>query len=89
MPTRNFEGMWMYPSLKDVLKVVGLCTINHYIGFCWETIAHFIVDQPLFLLCRERERKRGSMCRTFWWEQPMSVDVAESLLGDKGDMGDY
>jgi hypothetical protein len=86
--TRNFDGMWTYPSLKDVLKEVGLWTINHYIGVCWETIACFIVDQPLFALCRDWERKRGSTRCTFWWEQPMLINVEESLLGDEGDIGD-
>jgi hypothetical protein len=44
IPTRNQDGMWTYPSLRDVLKAVGLQTIGHYIGVCWETIARFIVD---------------------------------------------
>jgi hypothetical protein len=74
------------PKLKDVLKVVGLQTMDHYIGVCWETIARFIVDRPRFALCRDGKRKRG--CCTFWWEQPMSINVAESLPGNKGDMGD-
>ncbi len=61
VPTQNLDGTWKYPSLKDVLKAVGLWMIDHYIGVCWETIACFIVDQPLFALCRDGERKRGSM----------------------------
>ncbi len=66
MPTRNLDGTWTYPSLNDVLKAVRLRTIDHYIGVCWETIACFIVDQPLFVLCRDGERKRGSTHCTFW-----------------------
>jgi hypothetical protein len=62
--------------------------INHYIGFHWETPARFIVDQPLFVLSLDGESKRASMCCTFWWEQPMSINVAKSLPGDKEDMGD-
>jgi hypothetical protein len=88
MPTRNPDGMWTYPSSRDVLKAVGLRTIGHYIGVCWETIARFIVDRPLFALCRDGERKRGSVRCTFWWEQPLSIDGAESLLGDKVNEGD-
>jgi hypothetical protein len=65
MPARNPDGMWMYPSSKDVLKAVGLRMINHYIGVCQETIARFIVDQPLFALCQDGERKRGSVHCTF------------------------
>ncbi len=88
MPTRNPDGTWTYPSLRDVLKAVGLWTINHYIGVCQETIARFIVDQPLFALCWDGERKRGSVRCTFWWEQPLSIDGAESLPGDEDDKGD-
>jgi hypothetical protein len=87
MPARNSDGMWMYPSLKDVLKAVGLRMIDHYIGVCWETIARFIVDRPLFTLCRDGERKRGSVRCTFWWEQPLSINDAESLPGDNDDEG--
>jgi hypothetical protein len=88
MPTKNPDGTWTYPSSRDVLKAVGLQTINHYIGARWETIACFIVDQPLFALCRDGNRKRGSARCTFWWEQPLSIDVAESLPGDKEDERD-
>jgi hypothetical protein len=62
--------------------------INHYIGVHQENITRLIVDQPLFALCWDGESKRGSMRCTFWWEQPMSVDIAESLPGDEEDMGD-
>jgi hypothetical protein len=85
MPTKNPDRTWTYPSSRDVLKAVGLQMIDHYIGARWETIARFIVDGPLFALCRDGNRKRGSARRTFWWEQPLSIDVAESLLGDKED----
>jgi hypothetical protein len=88
VPIRNLDGTWKYPSLKDVLKAAGLQMIGNYIGVCWETIACFIVDQPLFALCWDGEKKRGSMRCKFWWEQPMSINVAESLPGDKEDMGD-
>jgi hypothetical protein len=88
MPTRNPDRKWTYPSSRDVLKVVGLQTISHYIGVCQETIARFIVDQPLFALCREGKRKRGSVRCTFWWEQPLSINGAESLPGDKDNEGD-
>jgi hypothetical protein len=65
MPAWNPDGTWTYPSSKDVLKVVGLRTINHYIGVCRGTIARFIVDRPLFALCRDGERKRGLVRCTF------------------------
>ena len=69
MTTQNPDGMLTYPSSRDVLKVVRLKTINHYIGVHWEIIARFILDQPLFAFCRDGERKRGLVHCTFWWEQ--------------------
>ncbi len=86
-PAQNPDRTWTYPSMKDVLKAVGLRTIDHYIGVCWETIARFIVDRPLFVLCRDQEKKRESVHHTFWWEQPLSIDNAESLPGDNDDKG--
>lgn len=68
-PTWNPDGTWKYPSSKDdVLKAEDLKTIGHYIGVCREreTIARFIVDQPLFALCLDGGRRRGSTHCTFW-----------------------
>ncbi len=87
-PTRDPDGTWTYPSSKDVLKAVELKMIDHYNGVCRETIARFIVDRPLFALFRDGGRKRGSTCRTFWWEQPLSLDNAGPLSpGDEEDEG--
>jgi hypothetical protein len=86
-PTRNPDRTWTYPSLKDVLKAVGLKMIAHYIGVCQETIARFIVDRPLFALCRDGGRRRGSKRCTFWWEQPLSLDNVGPPPGDKEDKG--
>ena len=86
--TQDSDRTWMYPSSKGVLKAVELKTIDHYIGVCRETIARFIVDQPLFVLCRDRGRKRGSTHHTFWWEQPLSLDNVGPLPpGDEEDEG--
>ncbi len=70
------------------LKAAGLQVIDLYIGVCRETFARFIVDRPLFALCRDGERKRGSACCKFWWEQPLSLGVVESLPGYKEDESD-
>jgi hypothetical protein len=67
---------------------VGLQMIDHYICVHLETIARFIMDRLLFALCWDGEWKRGSARCTFWWEQPLSIDVAESLPGDEDDKGD-
>ncbi len=62
--------------------------IDHYIGVRRETIARFIVDWPLFALCRDGGRRKGSTSRTFWWEQSLSLDDAGPLSpGDDEDEG--
>jgi hypothetical protein len=82
MPTRNPDGMWKYPSSKDVLKAAGLRMIDHYIGVCQETILlHRGPASILFALCQDGKRKRGSVHCTFWWEQPLSINDVESLPG--------
>ncbi len=78
-PAWNPDGTWTYPNLKEVLKAVGLKTIGKYIDVCKETIARFIVDQPIFALCWDGERRRGLATRTFWWEQPLTLDDPEAL----------
>jgi hypothetical protein len=87
-PTQNTDGTWTYPSSKDVLKAGGLKTINHYIRVCQETIARFIIDQPLFVLCRDGGRRRDSMRCTFWWELPLSLDNTGPPPGGKEDKGE-
>jgi len=87
-PARNPDGTWTYPNSKDVLKAVGLKTIGEYIGVRRETIARFIVDRPIFALCRVGERRRGSATRTFWWEQPLTLDDPEALPDRDEDEGD-
>ena len=87
-PNRTPDGTWTYPNSQDVLKAVGLKTISEYIAVRRETIARFIVDRPIFALCRDGERRRGSATRTFWWEQPLTLDDPEALPDREGDEGD-
>ena len=88
MPVRNPDGTWKYPNSGEVLKAVGLKTVGEYIAVRIETIARFIVDRPIFALCRDGERRRGSATRTFWWEQPLTLDNSESLPDDEEVDGD-
>ena len=72
---------------------MGLQSISHYIGVRRQHIANFIVNRPLFQLCLEGVRKRGSAHCQFWWEQPLDIDAAvllalaadESELSKDGD----
>jgi hypothetical protein len=72
---------------------VRLQSISHYIGIQRQHIANFIVNWPIFQLCLEGVRKRGSAHCRFWWEQPLDIDAAgllalaadESGLSKDGD----
>ncbi len=72
---------------------MGLQTISHYIGVRWQQVANFIVNRPIFQLCQEGVRKRGSVARQFWWEQPLDLETAglaamaadEEGVSDDGD----
>ena len=59
-----------------MLKAAGLEMILHYMDVCRQTVANFIVNQPIFELCAGAVRKRGSLVRPFWWDQPMDLDLA-------------
>ena len=64
------SGTWTYPSSKDVLKAVGLKTIDHYIGVRRETIARFIVDRPFFVLARMEEGREALRVARFGGSSP-------------------
>jgi len=79
MPKRDSStGVWKYPETEGVLEMAGLHTIEHYIAVRRATIAKYIVDRPIFDMCREGERRRGSSHRQFWWQQPCNFDAARS-----------
>jgi hypothetical protein len=75
-PKRNVDGSWMYPRSADVLTAAGLKTITHYMDVRQQTVANFIVNQPIYELCAGAVRKRGSPVQPFWWDQPMDLDTA-------------
>ncbi len=65
-PERNVDGSWTYPRSGDVLEAVGLKPIAHYVAIRRQTIANFIVNQPILELCAGAVRKRGLPVRPFW-----------------------
>ena len=77
-PQRNLDRYWMYPSIEDVLKEVGLKPITHYVEVMRQTIACFIVHRPIFDFCLEAERLRGTSLRQWWWEQQMDLELEEA-----------
>ena len=78
-PLQNARG-WEYPASGDMLKEVGLYPVEHYIRVRRNTIAAYIMHQPIFDDCRGRGRRRGSRPRQFWWDQPMTLDGARGAV---------
>ena len=61
MPKKDVTtGTWSYPVSKDVLEAAGLFTVEHYVKVRRQTIAAFIVERPIFAMCQEGGRRRGS-----------------------------
>ena len=89
-PERNANGSWSYPRSKEVLEAAGLQTIAHYMDVRRQTVANFIVNQPIWELCAGAVRRRGSPIRPFWWDQPMDLDLVKErglLLPAQGPAG--
>ena len=54
MPKKNTStGAWVYPASAAILEKAILYTIEKYIQVRRKTIAAFIVNRPIFNLCRE------------------------------------
>ena len=78
------SGEWHYPSSALALEEVGLHTIEHYVQVRRQTIAAYIVDRPIFELCMDGRRRQGTIPRTYWWEQPMDLDLARGAFPAPG-----
>ncbi len=49
---------------------------NHpHVDVRCQTVANFIVNQPIYELCVGAVRKRGSPVRPFWCDHPMDLDL--------------
>ena len=89
-PRLNPDGSWTYPNTEAVMKEVGLRSISHYVEVRRQHIFNFIVNRPIFDLCRESVRKRGSSPRLFWWDQPLTLadDLPAGVDDDGADGAD-
>jgi hypothetical protein len=56
-PMRLLGGTWTYPNSVQVLEDVGLKTVAHYVAVCWQHIANYIVNKPIFTTCVDRGRR--------------------------------
>jgi hypothetical protein len=89
-PKRGADGVWIYPSSKDVLQECSLRTIKDYIRKRRDTIAIYVATRPILEACRQGERQRGSMPRQWWWEQLITLgddDATGSEAQDDGSVG--
>jgi hypothetical protein len=87
---KKTNGSWSYTRSKDVLNAAGLHTIAHYMDVRRQTVANLIIDQPIWKLCAGAVRRMGSPVQSFWWDQPMDVNLARErglLLPAQGPVG--
>ena len=59
------DGEWMFPLSDEVLEEVGMRTIAVYIVVRRQTIAAFIINQPIFSFCEAGERRHGTPPRQY------------------------
>jgi hypothetical protein len=82
---RGANGVWVYPTMADIMEECGMATIAAYIQSRRQTIAVYVVMRPVFKACMEGKRQRGSMPRQWWWEQPMCLDAINATGSDASD----
>ncbi len=65
------------------MEECGLHTIGEYIVVRWQTIAVYVATHLILDKREQGVRKRGAIPRRWWWEQEMSLDVADATgLGE-------
>ena len=62
-----------------------MLALADYIQVRHQTIAMYVAMRPIFTACVEGERRRGSMPRQWWWEQPMCLDAVDATGSDASD----
>ena len=74
-PRKDENGVWTYPSSKDVLEEVGLLTIDEYIEKRRNKVAEYVSTRPVLVTCLNERRRRGTTRREkFWWEQGQAFE---------------
>jgi len=53
-------------------------TSQHYIGVRRATVLRYVSERPIYELCMEAKRKRGTGRKTFWFEQEMDSEEDEA-----------
>ena len=81
-PREKPDGTWAYPLSEKLLEMDGLFMVSHYIEGHRQTILKFIVNCPIFHLCKDAVRLCDTSACQYWWEQPMDLEAAKTLLSD-------
>ncbi|EJK60561.1 hypothetical protein THAOC_19061 [Thalassiosira oceanica] len=80
---RDGTCQWSYPSKDDVYEEVGLFPIRHYIEVRRQTVAAYIVNQPIFDRCVDAERPRGSIAA----DDLMTFHGGDGAVGGVNEQG--
>ncbi len=65
-PWLNPDGSWTYPDTEEVMKEVGLRSISQYVEVRRQHIFNFIVNRPIFDLCKEGTTYSGGTSLCHW-----------------------
>ena len=72
-PCRRKDGIWFYPPVAGVMKDTGMVEIKTSILQRQNTVAQFIVKQPILDLCKHATRRPGE--KVSWrWKKQTGID---------------
>ena len=69
------DGEWVTPPAGEALRAAGMHSIDEYITVRQRTIVEKVATRPIMQLCNSTERLSGSSGKTFWWQQPLIMDL--------------
>ncbi len=67
-PKKGPNHAWAYPRSSEVLQECSMATILHYIDVRRATIFQYVMDWPIYEVCKGGEWRRGLPPRQRWWE---------------------
>jgi len=77
-PQQMPGGEWRYPASDKVLEEARMHTITHYVEVRRQTISKYIVNWPIFIFCRDEERRHGTSPHQYWWKQSVDLDAVRA-----------
>ena len=63
------EGAWYYPPLESAMEYAGFEEIGVYIQKRQNTVAQYIVTQPIMNLCEKSVWNPVAWVSQKWWEK--------------------